>query len=104
MREKTPSSEASEWRDTHWLRRLVLRWLFPWGESKLITADKQIYTVRSAPMREREIRNPWSGRWTPESEVRFSRLECFEDYHSDAYFAAEPFEENVQGDSQSPDK
>ena len=95
MREKTTSSEASQWPNTHWLRRLVLLWLFPWRAHRLITKDGQVYVVRDGEFREREIQTPFTREWTPESEVPFSSIPYFEDYHREAYFAAKPFQENL---------
>lgn len=77
------------------LQRFV-RWLRgqDWKESRVITADDIVYTVRDREGCERQICCASDGKWRKQSEVKFSRLPCFEQHHKAAYFAATPYSPN----------
>lgn len=56
-----------------------------WQHRDVLSPDGFVFAVREAPGQEREIRNPQTGEWRPESEVRFSHLPVFEEYHRQQY-------------------
>lgn len=80
-----------------WLRRIVrLSHIHRWKEQELISKDGALYyRVRDCRCGRREIAGAITGRWSDVSKVKFSLLECFEDWHREQYMNATPREPNV---------
>ena len=61
-----------------------------WKQTELISRDGQrIYTVRDRDGHERQVLTP-QGKWKPVSTVKFSLVECYEDYHRERFETAIP--------------
>jgi len=62
-----------------------------WQKKLLLSADGiMLYTVRDRYGDEKQVYIPSRDEWVPISKVKFSNLECFEDYHREKFNTAVP--------------
>lgn len=63
-------------------------------EIRLISPDNIVFTVRDRPGKPREIKNPRTDKWSFDTDIKFSSLPTFEEYHAEQYRLAQPIKQD----------